>query len=130
MSKPITQLTVKEFTQLESASGLLLLGATIIALVFANTQLTFYYEKILGTPVAIQVGALAINKPLLLWINDGLMAIFFFLVSLEIKREFLEGELSSLSQVILPGMGALGGMIVSASIYIWFNWGDPEALSA
>ena len=130
MSKPITQLTVKEFMQLESASGLLLLGATIIALVFANTQLTFYYEKILGTPVAIQVGALAINKPLLLWINDGLMAIFFFLVSLEIKREFLEGELSSLSQVILPGMGALGGMIVPASIYIWFNWGDPEALSA
>lgn len=123
MSKPITQLTVKEFMQLESASGLLLLGATIIALVFANTQLTFYYEKILGTPVAI-------NKPLLLWINDGLMAIFFFLVSLEIKREFLEGELSSLSQVILPGMGALGGMIVPASIYIWFNWGDPEALSA
>ena len=86
MSKPITQLTVKEFMQLESASGLLLLGATIIALVFANTQLTFYYEKILGTPVALQVGALAINKPLLLWINDGLMAIFFFLVSLEIKR--------------------------------------------
>ena len=80
--------------QLESASGLLLLGATISALVFANTQLTFHYEKIQGTPVAIQVGALAINKPLLLRINDGLMAIFFFLVSLEIKREFLEGELS------------------------------------
>lgn len=130
MSKTITQLTVKEFMQLESASGLLLLASTVVALVFANTQLSFFYEKILDTPVAIQVGALAINKPLLLWINDGLMAIFFFLVSLEIKREFLEGELSSPSQVILPGMGALGGMIVPASIYIWLNWGDPEALNA
>lgn len=76
------------------------------------------------------MGALAINKPLLLWINDGLRAIFFFLVSLEIKREFLEGELSSVSQVTLPGMGALGGMIVPASIYIWFNLGDSVALNA
>lgn len=130
MSKTITKLTVKEFMQLESASGLLLLTSTFVALVFANTPLSFLYEKILDTPVAIQVGALAINKPLLLWINDGLMAIFFFLVSLEIKREFLEGELSSPSQVILPGMGALGGMIVPAGIYVWFNWGDPEALNA
>lgn len=130
MSKTITKLTVKEFMQLESASGLLLLTSTFVALVFANTPLSFLYEKILDTRVAIQVGALAINKPLLLWINDGLMAIFFFLVSLEIKREFLEGELSSPSQVILPGMGALGGMIVPAGIYVWFNWGDPEALNA
>lgn len=130
MSKTITKLTVKEFMQLESASGLLLLASTFVALVFANTPLSFLYEKILDTPVAIQVGALAINKPLLLWINDGLMAIFFFLVSLEIKREFLEGELSSPSQAVLPGMGALGGMIVPAGIYVWFNWGDPEALNA
>ena len=68
------------------------------------------------------------TKPLLLWINDGLMAVFFFLIGLEIKREITEGELSSLSQVVLPGMGALGGMIVPASIYAWFNWGDAVAM--
>ena len=130
MSKTLTKLTVKEFLQFESASGVMLLLSALAALVFANSPLSYFYGKILETPVAIQVGALAINKPLLLWINDGLMAIFFFLVSLEIKREFLEGELSSLSQVILPGMGALGGMIVPASIYIWFNWGDAVALNA
>lgn len=130
MSKTLTKLTVKEFLQFESASGVMLLLSALAALVFANSPLSYFYGKILETPVAIQVGALAINKPLLLWINDGLMAIFFFLVSLEIKREFLEGELSSLSQVILPGMGALGGMIVPASIYIWFNWGEAVALNA
>ena len=130
MSKTLTKLTVKEFLQFESASGVMLLLSALAALVFANSPLSYFYGKILETPVAIQVGALAINKPLLLWINDGLMATFFFLVSLEIKREFLEGELSSVSQVILPGMGALGGMIVPASIYIWFNWGDSVALNA
>ena len=130
MSKTLTKLTVKEFLQFESASGVMLLLSALAALVFANSPLSYFYGKILETPVAIQVGALAINKPLLLWINDGLMAIFFFLVSLEIKREFLEGELSSVSQVIPPGMGALGGMIVPASIYIWFNWGDSVALNA
>ena len=130
MSKTLTKLTVKEFLQFESASGVMTLLSALAALVFANSPLSYFYGKILETPVAIQVGALAINKPLLLWINDGLMAIFFFLVSLEIKREFLEGELSSVSQVILPGMGALGGMIVPASIYIWFNWGDSVALNA
>jgi NhaA family Na+:H+ antiporter len=76
----------------------------------------------------MQVGALSINKPLLLWINDGLMAIFFFLIGLEIKREIMEGELSSFSQVILPSMGALGGMIVPAAIYAWMNWSDSIAL--
>ncbi len=76
----------------------------------------------------MQIGALAISKPLLLWINDGLMAVFFFLIGLEIKREIMEGELSSLSQVVLPGIGALGGMLVPAAIYAWMNWQDPVAL--
>jgi NhaA family Na+:H+ antiporter len=82
----------------------------------------------LDTTVAVQVGALSIDKPLLLWVNDGLMAVFFFLIGLEIKREIVAGELSRLSQVVLPGMGALGGMIVPAAIYAWFNWGDSQAL--
>ena len=76
----------------------------------------------------MQVGALEINKPLLLWINDGLMAVFFFLIGLEVKREVMEGELSSVSQIVLPAFGAIGGMAVPAGIYVWMNWGDPSAL--
>lgn len=120
--------TVAEFIKLESAGGTLLLLAAIIAMIFANSPLAGLYNQFLDTTVAVQVGALAINKPLLLWVNDGLMAVFFLLVGLEIKREVLEGELSSLSQIVLPGMGALGGMIVPAAIYAWLNWGDAVAM--
>jgi NhaA family Na+:H+ antiporter len=119
---------IDDFMQLESASGILLLVAAIIAMVVANSPLAHFYNALLDTRVAVQVGALLISKPLLLWINDGLMAVFFFLVGLEIKREVMEGELSSFSQIILPGMGALGGMAVPAAIYAWMNWGDPIAL--
>lgn len=121
---------VREFMRLESASGVLLLAFTLLALLLANSPLSYFYGQLLDTTVAVQVGALTIHKPLLLWVNDGLMAVFFFLVGLEIKREFLEGELSSMSQVVLPGMGALGGMLVPAAIYVAFNWGDPVALDA
>ena len=121
---------VREFMRLESASGVLLLAFTLLALLLANSPLSHFYGQILDTTVAVQVGALTIHKPLLLWVNDGLMAVFFFLVGLEIKREFLEGELSSMSQVVLPGMGALGGMLVPAAIYVAFNWGNPVALDA
>ncbi len=121
---------VREFMRLESASGVLLLAFTLLALLLANSPLSHFYGQILDTTVAVQVGALTIHKPLLLWVNDGLMAVFFFLVGLEIKREFLEGELSSISQVVLPGMGALGGMLVPAAIYVAFNWGNPVALDA
>jgi NhaA family Na+:H+ antiporter len=114
--------------QLESAGGILLLLAAALAMLIANSPLSATYDVLLDTTVAVQVGALSISKPLLLWINDGLMAVFFFLIGLEIKREIIEGELSSLSQVVLPGMGALGGMIVPASIYAWFNWGDAVAM--
>lgn len=120
--------TVREFMRLESASGILLLAAAVIAMAVANSPLAHIYNALLDTIVAVQVGALSINKPLLLWINDGLMAVFFFLIGLEIKREVMEGELSSFSQVILPGMGALGGMIVPALMYAWLNWSDPIAL--
>jgi len=119
---------VRDFMRLESAGGILLLAAAAIAMVVANSPLANIYNALLDTTVAIQVGALSIDKPLLLWVNDGLMAVFFFLVGLEIKREVMEGELSSFSQVVLPGMGALGGMAVPAAIYSWMNWGDPVAL--
>ena len=119
---------LREFLQLETAGGALLIICVVIAMLIANSPLSGIYAGLLDLTVAIQVGALIINKPLLLWVNDGLMAVFFFLIGLEIKREIMEGELSSFDQVILPGMGALGGMIVPASIYIWLNMGDAVAL--
>jgi NhaA family Na+:H+ antiporter len=97
-------------------------------MLMANSPLSGLHAALMETPVGVQVAALTIQKPLLLWINDGLMAIFFFLVGLEIKRDFLEGELSSISQVMLPGVGALGGMVVPAGIYIALNRQDPVAL--
>ncbi len=119
---------VIDFMQLASAGGILLLLAAIVAMLVANSPLSGLYDSLLDTPVAVQVGALSIDKPLLLWINDGLMAVFFFLVGLEIKREVMEGELATFSQIILPGMGALGGMLVPAAIYVWLNWQDQVAL--
>ena len=119
---------IREFIQLESAGGILLLAAAIAALVAVNTPLATLYAGLVDTTIAVQVGAVAIEKPLLLWVNDGLMAVFFFLVGLEVKREFLEGELSSARQVVLPGLGAVGGMAVPAAIYAALNWHDPVAL--
>ena len=124
---PITSV-LRKFMKLESASGILMLTAAIIAMLAANSPLADLYSELLDITVAVQVGALSISKPLLLWVNDGLMAVFFFLIGLEIKREVMEGELSSVSQIVLPGVGALGGMIIPASIYIWMNRGDPIAL--
>jgi len=120
---------VQDFMKLESAGGILLLAAAVLAMIMANSPLAYLYEALLDVSVSVQVGALSIDKPLLLWVNDGLMAVFFFLVGLEIKREVMEGELSSFSQVVLPGLGALGGMAVPAAIYAWMNWGDPIALN-
>ena len=125
---PTLLTAVKEFLRLESAGGILLLATAVLAMVIANSPLAYLYESLLEITVAVQVGALAISKPLLLWVNDGLMAVFFFLIGLEVKREFMEGELSSASHVVLPGMGALGGMLVPAAIYAWFNWGNAVAL--
>jgi NhaA family Na+:H+ antiporter len=126
-SSPIAT-AVSDFMRLESAGGVLLLAAAVIAMLVANSPLANIYNALLETPIAVQVGALSIDKPLLLWVNDGLMVVFFFLVGLEIKREVMEGELSSFSQVVLPGMGAVGGMAIPAAIYAWINWGDPDAL--
>lgn len=119
---------VADFMQQESAGGLLLLAAAVLAMLVANSPLSGLYASLLDVTVAVQVGELVIDKPLVLWINDGLMAVFFFLIGLEIKREVMEGELSSFSQIILPGLGAIGGMLVPAAIYAAFNLGDPIAL--
>ncbi len=128
--EPLTPVAnaVRDFMRLESAAGILLLAAAIIAMLVANSPLANLYATLLDTTLAVQVGALAISKPMLLWINDGLMAVFFFLIGLEIKREVMEGELSSFSQIVLPGLGALGGMLIPAGIYAALNWGNSVAL--
>jgi NhaA family Na+:H+ antiporter len=120
--------TIKDFLRLESASGLLLVAAAILAMIIQNSPASHLYGDLLNIPIAVQIGAFAIAKPLLLWINDGLMAVFFFLVGLEIKREVLDGELSNPQQIVLPAIAAIGGMAVPAGIYIMFNIGDPVAL--
>jgi NhaA family Na+:H+ antiporter len=102
------------FMQHDAASGVVLLGAAILALILQNSPLSWLYDGLLGTPVTIGVGQLMIDKALLLWINDGLMAIFFFLVGLEIKRELMVGELSTTKQAALPVIAAVGGMLVPA----------------
>ncbi len=117
------------FFEHEAAGGIVLLGAALLALLLANSPLSHLYDTFLDTPVSIRVGALKLDKPLLLWINDGLMAIFFLLVGLEIKRELLAGELSTPRQAALPAIAALGGMIVPALIYAAINWHKPAALN-
>ncbi len=119
---------IREFLRFESASGVILLGAAVLALLASNSPLAPLYDLFLDIPVEIRVGELQIAKPLLLWINDGLMAVFFLLVGLEIKREIVEGELSSLAQALLPGIAAAGGMLVPALIYTGINLGDGVAL--
>lgn len=126
MQNKLTSLA-NEFFKSEPASGILLMFSAVLAMIFANTFLSTYYELFLSTPLEIRVGALGIDKPLLLWINDGLMAIFFFLIGLELKRELIEGELSDKRNIILPGIGAVGGMAVPALVYLYFNYNDPVA---
>ena len=116
---------IDEFIKKESSAGITLVFVTILALLIKNSPLSPLYEELLQTPVEIRFGALDIDKPLLLWINDGLMAVFFLLIGLEVKREFLEGHLSSLTQVALPGFAAIGGMVVPALFYIYFNQDEP-----
>ncbi len=120
--------TIKEFLRLESAGGLLLIGAAALAMIVANSPLSPWYDLLLDVPVEVRVGALEIAKPLVLWINDGLMAIFFFLVGLELKREVLAGELSDRSSIVLPLAGAVGGIVVPVGIYVWMNYGDADAM--
>jgi len=120
---------IKEFIQKESSAGIVLVGITILALLLENSSLSTIYNSFLHTHVEIRFGNLQIAKPLLLWVNDGLMAIFFFLIGLEVKREVLEGHLSSMSQIALPGIAAIGGMIMPALVFIAFNQGESFAMN-
>ncbi len=120
---------LQEFIKKDSSSGIVLVVAAVLAMLMENSGFKWLYDGLLGTPVEVRIGALQLAKPLLLWINDGLMAVFFMLVGLEVKREILEGDLSRADQIVLPGLGAVGGMLVPAGIYAWFNWGDAVAMN-
>lgn len=119
---------IREFFRLEAAAGILLMIAAVIALIFVNTSLSGLYDYFLHVPVVVQIGGFVIDKALLLWINDGLMAIFFLLVGLEIKREILEGQLSSRDQIALPTVAAIGGIAMPALIYFLINQSDANAV--
>ena len=121
--------TINRFLQLEAAGGLLLIAAAALALIINNSPLAHFYAGFLDVQVVAQIGAVKLDKPLLLWINDFLMALFFLLIGLEVKREVIEGHLSKPSQVILPGAAAVGGMVVPALFYWALNKHDPAALS-
>jgi NhaA family Na+:H+ antiporter len=116
-----------DFLKLEAAGGVVLVIAALAALVVANSPLAWLYEAFLNIQGAVIVDELEIRKPLYLWLNDGWMAVFFFLVGLEIKREFMGGELSGRAS-LLPIVGALGGMALPAAIYAALNWGDATAM--
>ena len=119
---------IGRFARTESFGGILLVVAAVLAMVVKNSPLTELYIAFLNIGGEVRVGALSVEKPLFLWVNDGLMAVFFFLIGLEIKRELLHGHLSDIRQVVLPTAGAIGGVAVPALIYIAFNAGDPHAI--
>ncbi len=116
------------FFKLESATGILLVIATLFAMIMANTSLQSFYDSLTSIPVEVSFGSLVIAKPLLLWVNDGLMAIFFFMIGLEVKREVIEGSLRDPKAIVVPAFAALGGMLIPSLIYAWFNWNNPTAL--
>ena len=109
-------------------TGIVLLITVIVAMVWANSPWQEVYRSLMRMDISFTIGGFEITEPLLLWINDGLMVIFFFVVGLEIKREFVEGELSMPSQAILPIIAAIGGMAVPALFYIIFNINEPDTL--
>ena len=117
------------FFKLESASGLVLLFAAIIALIISNSDLSDLYFSTLDKYLFLGINNFGLKLSVLHWINDALMAIFFFFVTLEIKREFLQGELSNIKQALLPIIAAVGGMLVPALFYVFINWGDSDTLN-
>ena len=121
--------TIKTFLQRETAAGIILFFAAVLAVIFANSPLSGLYAALFDTKFAITLGEAGLSKPLILWINDGLMAVFFFLVGLELKREILIGELANRRKLALPLFAAIGGMSVPAAIYVFVNRNNPTALS-
>lgn len=119
---------ITNFFKHEASGGIILLFATLLALIFQNGILSHFYNEILDSHVMVGFRDYQFSKPLLLWINDGLMVIFFFVVGLELKKEVREGELSKLSQIALPAVGALGGVVTPAVIFWLFNHGDDFAI--
>ena len=124
LSKPF-----KWFFKLEAASGLVLLFAAIIALIISNSNLSDLYFSTIDKYLFIGINNFGLKLSVLHWINDALMAIFFFFVTLEIKREFLQGELSNIKQALLPIIAAVGGMLVPALFYVFINFGDSETMN-
>ncbi|MEW6981730.1 Na+/H+ antiporter NhaA [Colwelliaceae bacterium 6471] len=124
---PVT--TIQTFLKQEASSGIILMFSAILAMILANSPWAHWYDLLLDVPVVVAVGSFEIAKPLLLWINDGLMALFFFLVGLELKREFIEGDLSQPGQISLPAAGAIGGMLIPALCYVILNYDDANAIN-
>ena len=124
ISKPF-----KWFFKLEAASGLVLLFAAIVALIISNSNLSDLYFSTLKRYIFLGINDFGLKLSVIHWINDALMAIFFFFVTLEIKREFLQGELSNIKQALLPIIAAVGGMVVPALVYIYINFGNSETLN-
>lgn len=118
---------IRQFLKLEAASGVLLIIAAILALIMANTPLQGIYQQFLNIPIVVKISVLDIDKPFLLWINDGLMAIFFLVVGLEVKRELIEGSLAGRDKAIFPAVAAVGGMLLPALVYLFFNANDEIA---
>ncbi|MBR9909764.1 MAG: Na+/H+ antiporter NhaA [Gammaproteobacteria bacterium] len=119
---------IERYMHTESSAGVMLIGATVLAMIIENSHLSELYVSFLRIVGQVQIGALSIEKPLFLWVNDGWMAIFFFVVGLEIKHELLHGHLSDRSQLVLPLTGAIGGVAAPALIYVALNWHDPVGL--
>ena len=119
----------REFLRLESAGGLILVFAAVLAVVLANSPLADFYLQVLKLNLTVMVEDFGVSKPLILWVNDGLMAVFFLLVGLELKREVVEGELSGLDQIVLPALAAIGGLVVPAVIYWLINRDNPQGIN-
>ena len=113
----------------EASGGILLMLSALAAMIVANSALSGLYEFVLAAKFSVLINGEGLSKPLILWINDGLMAIFFFLIGLELKREILEGKLKNPSDIILPGVAAIGGMALPALIFVLFNWNIVENIS-
>jgi NhaA family Na+:H+ antiporter len=120
---------VEKLFQHEAAGGILLMASAIAAMMVANSALTDSYHGILQMKLSVLLDGDGLSKPLILWINDGLMAVFFFLIGLELKREMLEGKLKNPADIMLPGMAALGGMLAPALVYLSFNWGNAATIN-